>query len=100
MTATATPGRDRRKPYSFTIKGRVAMPTGVSNASGCTGQIRISAKRGTKSLGTKTGNLKRDCTYSVKISIKTKGAVKFTARFLGNSLVKAKSSPVRNARAG
>jgi hypothetical protein len=101
LSAIVTPKRDRTRPYTFTIKGAVGLPAGVTKAQGCaSGTVKVTGKRGLKTAFTKTAKLKKDCTYSVTATVTRKGRVKITARFSGNSALKAKSSLTRTVRAG
>jgi Big-like domain-containing protein/hemolysin type calcium-binding protein len=101
VSAIVTPKRDRKRPYKFTIKGAVGMPAGVTKAQGCaSGTVKVTGKRGLKTAFTKTAKLKKDCTYAVTATVTRKGRVKITARFSGNSALKAKSSLTRTVRAG
>jgi UDP-3-O-[3-hydroxymyristoyl] glucosamine N-acyltransferase len=49
---------------------------------------------------TKKATLKKDCTYSAKVTVQAKATMKATARFGGNSVVDAKSSAAPSVRAG
>lgn len=102
LSLTATPARDRKRPYRFTVKGTIALPAGVVKQRGClAGTVKVTGKSGTKSAFTpKTVKVKKDCTYSTTVTIARKGRVKLTARFSGNTVLKAKSSSTRTVRAG
>ena len=95
-----TPSRDRSKPYKLTIKGKLGLPSTVSKTKGCTGKVTITAKNGKKTVSTKQASLKKDCTYSVTMTIAKKAKLKLTVKFGGNSALKAKSSATLSARAG
>ncbi len=100
LTAKLKAGRDRSRPYSFTISGKLSLPAGVGKAAGCKGTVKLTGKRGTKTVVTKSATLKSDCSYSIKASVKSKGQVRMTVRFAGNSVLKGKNAPTRIARAG
>jgi len=102
VSAIVSPKRDRKRPYTFTIKGVVVLPAGVTKAQGCgSGTVKVTGKRGLKNaFAPKTVRLKKDCTYSATVTVTRKGRVKLAARFSGNSALKAKSSPTRTVRAG
>ncbi|HUR85755.1 MAG TPA: hypothetical protein VMY78_10455 [Solirubrobacteraceae bacterium] len=100
LTAKLKSSRDRSRPYSFTISGKLSLPAGVTKAAGCKGTVKLTGKRGTKTVVTKSATLKSDCSYSIKASVKTKGQVKMTVRFDGNSVLKGKNAATRIARAG
>jgi Abnormal spindle-like microcephaly-assoc'd, ASPM-SPD-2-Hydin/RTX calcium-binding nonapeptide repeat (4 copies) len=100
VSIKAKPIRDRSKPYKFTISGKVGLPTGVTKLKGCSGTVTVTFKKGTKTVTTKKATLKKDCTYSAKVTVKSKAKMKATARFGGNSAVAAKSSATISVRAG
>jgi hypothetical protein len=102
LSLAASPARDRKRPYTFAVKGTIALPAGVAKAQGClAGTVKITGKRDTKSAFTpKTVKLKKDCTYATTITLARKGRVKLTARFSGNTVLNATSSPARTVRAG
>jgi hypothetical protein len=93
--------RDRTRPYRFTIRGTVALPAGVTKATGCAGgTVKVTGMRGAKIAFAKTAKLEQDCTYSVTATITRKGRVKIGARFSGNGALTAKASLTRTVRAG
>jgi Ca2+-binding RTX toxin-like protein len=102
LSLTASPARSRKRPYRVTVKGTLALPGGIAKAQGCvSGTVTVTGKRGTKNaFAPKTVKIKKDCTYSVTATVGRKARVKFTARFSGNSALKAKSSSSRTVRAG
>jgi Ca2+-binding RTX toxin-like protein len=102
LSLTASPARGRKRPYKVTVKGTLALPAGVPKAQGCvSGTVTVTGKRGRKNaFAPKTVKIRKDCTYSVTATIGRKSRVKFTARFSGNSALKAASSAARTVRAG
>jgi hypothetical protein len=100
VSATAKPKRDRSKPYAFTFSGTVSLPAGVTKANGCSGTVTITLKKATKTVASKTATLKKDCTYSAKVTVKSKAKLQGKARFGGNSAVGAKTSGAVSVRAG
>jgi hypothetical protein len=101
VSAIVSPRRDRKRPYTFKIKGVVVLPPGVSKARGCaSATVKVTGRRDAKTVFTRTANLKQDCTYAVKAAIARKGRLKVAARFSGNGVLTAKSSPTRTVRAG
>jgi hypothetical protein len=102
LSLTASPTRDRKRPYTFTVRGTIALPAGVPKAQGClAGTVTVTGKRGTKNaFAPKTVKITKACTYSTTVSIARKGRVKLTARFSGNTVLKAKASSTRTVRAG
>jgi hypothetical protein len=102
LTAKVTPKRDKTAPFSFVVTGKLKKPKGVSSAKARTGKVRITVKRGTKTIRTRTGFVDATCNYTVPVSLAKsgKGRLRFVARFLGNRTLKAKSARSVTARAG
>jgi len=104
MTLKATPKRDRRLPFRYTFRGKVRVPAGVGKAAVCGGRVRLSLKKGSKTVARGSAKVTRRCTYQRRIAIKTKkrtgrkrGRLKVNARFGGTSRLKSskKSTSVR-----
>ena len=70
LSASTTPKRDRRAPYTFTTKGKLALPAGVAATAGCDGTIDISFKAGKKTVSSRRVALRRDCTYRSKVTFR------------------------------
>lgn len=103
LSLVVAPRRDRTRPYRFVATGKLKRPKGVSAGRGCTGKVRVTATRGKKTVGRKTGFVDNTCTYTVPVAIERgtrRGTLRFQARFLGNKALKAKSSKTKTARAG
>ena len=105
VTATVTPSRDRVRPYRFRTRGTVSRPAGVSAAQGCSGTVTVTIKRGGRTISTRRAKLTRTCTYASTVTFGSRrrlgnGRLRITARFGGNAVLKARSSPRRNVRAG
>ena len=101
VSAAVSPARDRARPYRFRISGAVSMPRGVTRAQGCrAGTVRVTGKRGTRTVFSLPARVRANCTYAVTAAIGSRGSVRFTARFAGNTVLKARSSATRTARAG
>jgi hypothetical protein len=100
------PDRDRRRPYKFTTRGSVALPTGVAPATACTGgKVSVVIKRGSKTVSSRKTTLRSDCTFrsSVRFSRKrtdVRGRLKVTVRFLGNATLQKSGRKTRTVRAG
>jgi hypothetical protein len=104
LSATVTPSRDLKAPYVFRTRGKLTLPTGVTQAQGCSGKVRVRVLRGTKAISTRTVSLSKTCTYSVRTSFANRrklGTAKrlgISVRFLGNTRVLAVSAKTRFAR--
>jgi hypothetical protein len=102
MTLSLKPSRDRRKPYKFSLSGRITRPETVSPSQGCSGSITFSAKRATKLITSRRVRLTRTCEYKATFTFRTRAAsrVRFQAKFSGNEVLSEASSKVRTARLG
>lgn len=100
LSAKLSAARDRSRPYRFTIKGKLGLPTGVTKLKGCSGTVTVTFKNGRKTVAAKKAGLKKDCTYAVTTTVGKKGRMKVSVKFAGNSVLAAKTSARLNARAG
>ena len=101
VSQTVTPSRDRTRPFRFRISGTVSRPAGVTAAQGCrAGTVRVTAKAGTRTRFTRNVRIRANCTYAVTARIGSRGRLRFTARFSGNTVLKARNAATRTARAG
>jgi len=96
------PSRDRRAPYRFRATGALRRPPAVAPSQGCSGQVRITAKRGKRTVSTTRTKLSRNCEYAKTISFRTRvgSRLRLTARFEGNDVIASRSSRSRTARLG
>ena len=104
ITARLRPSRDRRRPYRFTVSGRVTLPAGVTPAQGCgSGRFTVQTKAGRKTISTRRTTLRRTCTYKVRLSFKNRKRfgrrtrLTVRVRFQGNDRLRAQT--VRTLRA-
>jgi hypothetical protein len=118
LTAKATPKTDLKAPYRFKLSGAMTPPAtrpkkcaaGVTSgpycspapiADICVGTVRITIKRGPKTLARKGLVLKLNCTYSAKITMRKAmkhGKLTVTTRFLGNALLGPRSAKALKLR--
>ena len=80
-------------------------PDGLSVAEACTrGTVLVTTKASSFTISTRGANLRRDCTYSIRITFKRpqrfRGAtrLRFAARFLGNARMTSRQSDTVRAR--
>ena len=102
LSLSLRPARDRKKPYSFRVTGRLQRPDPVSPSQGCSGTITITAKRGTKAVSTKRVTLSRTCEYksTFKFNMRPSSRLRFSAKFGGNETLATDTSKTRTARLG
>jgi hypothetical protein len=104
LSLSLKPRRDRKRPYSFTLTGKVSRPDLVSPSQGCGDAIvTLSAKRGKKRLTSKRVRVSsRTCGYrgTFKFSKRPSSRVRFQAKFGGSETLSTASSRVRTARLG
>jgi len=104
ISARVLEAADLRAPFRFTTTGRLTLPRGVAKANGCKGKVSVQVKRGSTTISTRRVSLRKDCTYSVRVTfVDAKRfahvkSLKFTARFLGNALVLPATASPRFAR--
>lgn len=84
LTLSATARRDRRKPYTFALSGKLI---GVAKCKGI--KIAVQLASGKKVIASKQVALGAKCTFSTKVSVKMKGSLKAVARQVGGTAVSA-----------
>jgi len=93
LTAKVSPRRDRRKPFRFTTRGSLTLPTSVSRSAGCTGKVRVTVKRvgARKTLSRRLANVNSACRFTSTVRFKNarglgraRGTLIFAIRFQGN----------------
>lgn len=105
ISASARPRRDRRRPFEFTVRGRVIRPAGVSRTRGCRGRVRVRLKLKRKTVGARTVRVRRTCRYRAPVTVtlrKRSHPVKLRVlvRFRGNAALNPVSAPRFAVRAG
>jgi len=112
FTLKATPKTDLKRPYVFKLSGAMTPPRvlpqvcvpGISNKTYCTaatrrqacaGKVRLTIKRGLKTLARKDVAMRPTCSYSAKITMRKAmkhGRLTMSTRFLGNALLRPRSA--------
>lgn len=104
VSLTVKPTRDRTRPYSFALSGRLTLPAGVTKKAGCTGKVVVTVKRlNKKTVKAYTATVRADCTYKVTAKLPSTvkpTALKASARYGGNAALLPARSATRNLRAG
>lgn len=96
------PARDRTAPYSFRATGTLRRPSTVAPSQGCSGRVVITAKRGSRTVGTTRTSLSRNCEYAVTVRFRSKvgSRIRLTAKFEGNDVLSSRSAASRTVRLG
>lgn len=104
LTATSNPGRDRKRPYRFTISGRLVLPTGADARKACGpgGTVTAQVKRGGRTVALKRAKLRANCSYAVTLVFKKRAGKRLavSVRFNGNRETAPAKAAVRYLRLG
>ena len=107
LSASVSPKRDRSLPYVFTTRGRLGLPSGVTKTLGCKGRVSVQVKNGKKTISTRRVRVRSStCKFTSKVSFKDRKrlgsakSLRFTVRFLGNSLLSPRKASVKTVRIG
>ena len=68
VSATVTPKRDRHAPYVYALTGRVGGAF-VADSATCSGQVKVTVRKGTRLLQTRTPHLDSRCRYHTRIRL-------------------------------
>jgi hypothetical protein len=122
VSATTTPGRDTTAPYTFITKGKVKKPKAtcpagttdttyctpaLTNAQACKGKVRVRIRRASDNaiikskkvaVGSKCG-YKATQTLNTSDIVGSKVKLRVEVRFLGNSVLTAKSATTKTVYA-
>jgi hypothetical protein len=106
FTAAAVNRRDRRRPFRFTVRGRLTPPSGITSSGACAGQVSVQFKRGTKTISARRRNVRSDCswrssvTFARRSRVGRSGRLKVMVRFLGNDVLAPAQARTFRVRAG
>jgi hypothetical protein len=97
VSAKTTPKTDASLPFTFTTKGTVSLPTGVTKAVGCSGKVSVTFKSGKKTISTHRTSLTKSCSYKSKVTFRLPGrlhpkSLQVVVRYQGNAVLTAKSA--------
>ena len=103
LTASTTPRRDTSAPYRFTTSGRLRLPTGVTNAQGCSGLVSVQFKAGTKTISSRRVSVSRSCTYRSRVTFRIPSRLRpsrlnVVVRYLGNEVLGTDNAPRQTVR--
>jgi 6-phosphogluconolactonase (cycloisomerase 2 family) len=89
LTAKVKPKRDRALPFVYTFSGRLTPAAGTT----CSGSVRVTLRKGRKTIARKSGAVASSCAWRVRIKIRSRkklgrkrtGSLKATPVFSGNA---------------
>ena len=107
LSVRARPRRDRTLPFRYVFRGRLRLPAGVTAAEACRGRVSIQVKRGKRRVATRTTRLSMSCRYRKAVVFRStrrlrasKGRLRVTIKFRGNSVLTSRRAPRRFVRFG
>ena len=107
LSVRVKPRRDRTLPFRYVFSGRLRLPTSVAASRGCSGRVTIQVKRGKRQVATRLARLSRSCRYRKVVSFRStrrlrasKGRLRVTTTFRGNTVLSSKRGAPRVVRFG
>ena len=104
VTVAATPRRDRRPPFRFTVSGRVVLPAGADRSRLCRGTISMRVSRGARTVLTRGVPVRGDCTFRTALTVPPRrvnvGVLRVSVRLVGNGRLAGRSARPLFVRAG
>jgi dipeptidyl aminopeptidase/acylaminoacyl peptidase len=91
LSVRSTPKRDRRRPFGFTVSGRLAVPAPLTAASACSGGVTVRFKAGSKTIALRRVSVSRTCRFSRRFTFRDarrfggRPSLRVQARFDGNA---------------
>jgi hypothetical protein len=103
VTSSTSPKKDTTAPFTFTTKGRIVLPAGVTKAAGCTGTVAVTFKAGKKTISTRKAKVSKSCTFrsKVKFSIPSRlhpKKLRVQSTFRGNAVLTSRASSRRSVK--
>ena len=104
LLVRVSPATDRRRPYRFTLSGRLGLPAGIRPADGCHGWVTTQVKAGRSTISSRRTPVTRACTFSQPVSFGNSrrfGArkrLKVVVRFAGNRFLLPEPARVTTVR--
>ena len=94
MTVHTTPGIARKKPYTFTTKGKITGGNAFPTASKCTGTVALKYYVGRKQIGNEAAQVGPDCSFSIQNAFRhvraaTPARITIKVHFNGNGYLAA-----------
>jgi hypothetical protein len=97
VTSSTTPKKDATAPFTFTTKGRISLPSGVSKGAGCAGTVAVTFKAGKKTISTRKAKVTKSCTFRSKVSFRLPSrlhpkTLRVQSTFRGNAVLTSRAS--------
>jgi len=101
LSVRLSPRADRRRPYRFTVSGRLGIPKAVRPADGCQGRVSVQVKAGKLTISNRRTGLTPACGFKQRIAFRDarrfarNKRLTVVVRFLGNRFVLPKRAQSR-----
>lgn len=106
LSSSTSPKRDKKAPYRYTTSGKLSLPSAVSARDACGNGFVVVTYSSGRTHVNMLASLSGSCTYRTNVSFGSRsalarnGRIHVSARFLGSSVVNARSSSSQTVRAG
>jgi hypothetical protein len=97
VSSKTTPKKDANAPFTFTTKGTISLPSGVTNAAGCNGTVAVTFKAGKKTISTRKAKVSKSCTFRSKVTFRLPSrlhpkSLRVQSTFRGNAVLTSRAS--------
>jgi len=104
LSVRVSPKADRRRPYRFTVSGRLGIPAGMRKADGCQGRMSVQVKAGSRTVSSRRTSVTPACTFAQRLTFADarrfarRRSLRVAVRFNGNRFLLPKRVGVRSVR--
>jgi Ca2+-binding RTX toxin-like protein len=97
------PGKDTTAPFKFKTSGKINLPSGVTAANGCKGDVIITFKAGKKTISSRRAKVSKSCTFSKSVTFSLPSrlhpkTLRVHVAFRGNAVVSPKGSKTKTVK--
>jgi Ca2+-binding RTX toxin-like protein len=97
------PGKDTTAPFKFKTSGKINLPSGVTKANGCKGDVIVTFKAGKKTISARRAKVSKSCTFSKKVTFSLPSrlhpkTLRVHVAFRGNAVVSPKGSKTKKVK--
>jgi hypothetical protein len=104
LSIRTTPRRDRRRRFRFRVRGRLIPPAGITRSRACRGKVTVRFRAGRKTIVLRQVRVSRRCRFGTRVRLRGRqrrhSTYKVTAHFLGNPVLKPRSTRRQIVRVG